>query len=382
MRNKILTYITLLTLFTGVVTAPVNSYGAGVTESMEKESSGLVAGEDEKAPAQEVGTEGMVPVYGKDIVDGTYSVEVESSSSMFRIVKAELTVADGDMSAVITLGGKGYLRLFMGTGEEAVAADESAYAEYKEDAEGAYTYEIAVEALNKELECTGFSKRKEKWYDHQICFDAATLPKEALLIELPTENSSGTENMETGRNDGADENRNSETETATEAELYLEPAETDLADGTYKINVDMAGGSGKATIESPATLKVSENKATAVLVWSSPNYDYMIVNGEKYLPVNTEGNSTFEIPVLLFDGEMPVTADTVAMGTPHEIEYTLTFHTDSIEKNDGIDSVKENDGTDSTEEKGSGMTEIAAVVAVLLLCVGGLILVRKRKSAK
>lgn len=340
MKNRILTYITLLTLFTGVVTAPVNSYGAEVTESTEKESSDLVAGDDEKAPAQEVGTEGMVPVYGKDIADGTYSIEVESSSSMFRIEKAELTVADGEMSAVITLGGKGYLRLFMGTGEEAVAADESAYAEYKEDAEGAYTYEISVEALNKELECTGFSKRKEKWYDHQICFDAATLPKEALLIELPAEDASG------------------------EAELYLEQVETDLADGTYKINVDLAGGSGKATVESPATLKVSEKKATAVIVWSSPNYDYMIVNGEKYLPVNKEGNSTFEIPVLLFDGEMPVTADTVAMSTPHEIEYTLTFHTDSIEEEDG------------------GTTGIAAVAAVLLLAVGSLALVRKRKAAK
>lgn len=376
MKNRILTYITLLTLFTGVVTAPVNSYGAEVTESTEKESSDLVAGDDEKAPAQEVGTEGMVPVYGKDIADGTYSIEVESSSSMFRIEKAELTVADGEMSAVITLGGKGYLRLFMGTGEEAVAADESAYAEYKEDAEGAYTYEISVEALNKELECTGFSKRKEKWYDHQICFDAATLPKEALLIELPAEDASGedvaTENTETDSADGAvigTEN----TEATGEEEsqdcetvpiLYLEQAETDLADGTYKINVDLAGGSGKATVESPATLKVSEKKATAVIVWSSPNYDYMIVNGEKYLPVNTEGNSTFEIPVLLFDGEMPVTADTVAMGTPHEIEYTLTFHTDSIEEEDG------------------GMTGIAAVAAVLLLAVGSLALVRKRKAAK
>ncbi|MBO5523892.1 MAG: hypothetical protein J5986_09505 [Roseburia sp.] len=149
-----------------------------------------------------------------------------------------------------------------------------------------------------------------------------------------------------------------------EAELYLEQVETDLADGTYKINVDLAGGSGKATVESPATLKVSEKKATAVIVWSSPNYDYMIVNGEKYLPVNKEGNSTFEIPVLLFDGEMPVTADTVAMSTPHEIEYTLTFHTDSIEEEDG------------------GTTGIAAVAAVLLLAVGSLALVRKRKAAK
>ena len=57
----------------------------------------------------------------------------------------------------------------------------------------------------------------------------------------------------------------------------------------------------------------------------------MVVNGEKYLPVNTAGNSIFEIPVLVFDKAMTVTADTTAMSTPHEIEYTLTFDKASIQ---------------------------------------------------
>ena len=52
---------------------------------------------------------------------------------------------------------------------------------------------------------------------------------------------------------------------------------------------------------------------------------YMIVNGEKYLPVNTEGNSVFEIPVDSFDKPLDVIADTVAMSKPHEIEYTIHF---------------------------------------------------------
>ena len=64
---------------------------------------------------------------------------------------------------------------------------------------------------------------------------------------------------------------------------------------------------------------------TATIVWSSPNYDYMLVDGEKYLPVNTDGNSTFEIPAAALDTALAVTADTVAMSTPHEIDYTLTF---------------------------------------------------------
>ena len=56
----------------------------------------------------------------------------------------------------------------------------------------------------------------------------------------------------------------------------------------------------------------------------------MVVGEDKYLPVNEEGNSVFEIPVNRFDYPMDVAADTTAMSTPHEIEYTLTFKSDSI----------------------------------------------------
>ena len=87
----------------------------------------------------------------------------------------------------------------------------------------------------------------------------------------------------------------------------------------------LEGGSGRATVESPAALTVENGKMTATIVWSSPNYDYMIVDGEKYLPINPDGNSTFEIPVAALNAPLAVTADTVAMSTPHEIEYTLTF---------------------------------------------------------
>ena len=43
----------------------------------------------------------MTPIYADDINDGTYSIEVKSSSSMFRIIDCELTVRDGKMSAVM-----------------------------------------------------------------------------------------------------------------------------------------------------------------------------------------------------------------------------------------------------------------------------------------
>ena len=107
--------------------------------------------------------------------------------------------------------------------------------------------------------------------------------------------------------------------------------EIDKEDGEYSIQVDLEGGSGKATVTSPTILTVKDGQAYAQIQWSSSNYDYMIVDGEKYLPTNEEGmNSVYEIPILSMDEGMPVIADTVAMGAPHEIEYTLTFYLDSI----------------------------------------------------
>ena len=85
-------------------------------------------------------------------------------------------------------------------------------------------------------------------------------------------------------------------------------------------------------MESPAALTVADGAATATIIWSSNSYDYMIVNDEKLEPVTMEEHSTFEIPVTGFDWKMPVVADTIAMSTPHEIEYTLCFDSATIEK--------------------------------------------------
>ena len=75
----------------------------------------------------------------------------------------------------------------------------------------------------------------------------------------------------------------------------------------------------------PCTLKVENGAATATIVWSSEKYDYMLVDGQRYDVLTTEGGSTFEIPVRALDTPLTVIGDTTAMSTPHEIEYTLTF---------------------------------------------------------
>jgi hypothetical protein len=99
-----------------------------------------------------------------------------------------------------------------------------------------------------------------------------------------------------------------------------------LAEGDYTVEVALEGGSGRSSITSPAPVKVgADGTYTVTIEWSSPYYDYMIVDGVKYEPVNTEGNSVFEIPFADISAPVTVTADTVAMSTPHEIEYTLTF---------------------------------------------------------
>ncbi|MGN0404401.1 MAG: hypothetical protein ACI4F1_04205 [Bariatricus sp.] len=120
------------------------------------------------------------------------------------------------------------------------------------------------------------------------------------------------------------------------AELPEQPETIDVKDGTYTIAVELEGGTGKASITSPTEMTVKDGTACARIQWSSDHYDYMIVNEEKYLPVNEEGNSVFEIPVYVYDREMEVIADTTAMSVPHEITYTLTFQKETIEKKESV----------------------------------------------
>ena len=201
------------------------------------------------------------------------------------------------MSALMTMSGTGYLKLYMGTGEEAVNAPEEEYIPFAETEDGRHTFEIPVEALDMGIACTAFSKNKEKWYDRTLVFVSTSLPEEAFR----------------------------EIAMTTAEDLKLE-------DGVYLAEVTLSGGSGKASVESPAQITVEGGEMTAQIIFSSKNYDYMLVKGERYDKVNEEGNSTFLIPLSGFDYNMPVVADTVAMSVPHEIEYTLFFDSSTLTK--------------------------------------------------
>ena len=241
--------------------------------------------------------DGMEPVSADALKDGVYEVRVDSSSGMFRITECELTVQDGAMSAVMTMSGTGYLKLYMGTGAEAEQASEADFIPFVENADGEHTFRVPVEALDKEINCSAFSRKKETWYDRVLVFCSGSLPAEAFA-------------------DG---------EAATAKSLKLE-------DGSYTVAVRLEGGSGRASVETPAALRIEDGNAFAVITWGSSNYDYMKVDGEKLDLISTGGNSSFEIPVRVFDRKMPVIADTIAMSEPHEVEYTLVFDSTTIKK--------------------------------------------------
>ncbi|MBE6876748.1 MAG: hypothetical protein E7496_08560 [Ruminococcus sp.] len=254
-----------------------------------------IAGENETVAYEEVLEEGMTPVYADALLDGDYPVEMKSSSSMFSITDCILHVKDGKMTAEMFMGGTGYLYLYPGTAEEAVSHEESDYIPYDENADGVHVFTIPVQALDAEIPCSAYSRKKEKWYDRTLLIRVDSLPADAFA----------------------------ESRFTTVESLGL-------ADGEYTIEVTLEGGSGKASVSSPAKLIISDGSASAEIIWSSNKYDYMLVNGEKFEPVSTEENSVFEIPVSGFDYPMPVSADTTAMSQPYEIEYTLYFDSATV----------------------------------------------------
>ena len=237
--------------------------------------------------------------------DGVYTAQFSTDSSMFHVSEAcdgkgTLTVKDGVMTIHISLGSKKILNLYPGLAEDA-AKDGAVLLQPTTDTvtysdgmtEEVYGFDVPVPVIGEEFDLALIGT-KGKWYDHKVKVSDP-------VAEDSREAANGSYDMSV------------------------------LADGNYTIELTMEGGSGRASIQSPAQITVADGAATATLEWSSPNYDYMLVNGEKYLPVNTEGNSVFEVPVEALDVPLTMIGDTVAMSTPHEVEYTVTFHSETLE---------------------------------------------------
>lgn len=274
---------------------------AAVTQestAVQAESAEAITGTTEAAATETAQNEAQLP-------DGVYTAEFSTDSSMFHVSEAcdgkgTLTVKDGVMTIHISLGSKKILNLYPGLAEDA-AKDGAVLLEPTTDTvtysdgmtEEVYGFDVPVPAIGEEFDLALIGT-KGKWYDHKVKVSDP-------VAEDSREAANGSFDMSA------------------------------LADGSYTIELTMEGGSGRASIQSPAQITVADGAVTETLEWSSPNYDYMLVNGEKYLPVNTEGNSVFEVPVEALDVPLTMIGDTVAMSTPHEVEYTVTFHSETLE---------------------------------------------------
>ena len=283
-------FVSLLAV-SALLAASLAGCGSSASSVASSASSEAVSSVAESA-VSEAASESAAASSALALEDGTYTAEFDTDSSMFHVNEASdgkgtLTVEDGQMTLHISLQSKKIVNLYVGMAADAPdheadwlqpTTDTVTYSDGT--SEEVYGFDVPVKALDTDFQLAILGT-KGKWYDHTVSV------------------------------------RNVEAQAA-------EAVETP-ADGSYTCEVTLEGGSGRATVDSPAALTVADGKMTATIVWSSPNYDYMIVDGEKYLPTNTEGNSTFEIPVSALGTPLSVVADTVAMSTPHEIEYTLTF---------------------------------------------------------
>ena len=246
------------------------------------------------------------------IADGTYVAVFTTDSPMFHVNDANqdrgiLTVKDGKMTIHVSLQSKRIVNLFPGTAEDAQkdgaellepTTDKVTYSDGYEDE--VYGFDVPVPALGEEFD-VALLGTKGKWYDHKV------------TVSDPVE----------GDDIGAVIGEAADKDPVAAKDLGL-------AEGEHTSDVRLDGGTGKASVESPAVIRMDGDACTAVIRWSSPYYDYMIVDGQRYEPVNTEGDSVFEIPVAYFDKPLKVIADTTAMSEPHEIEYTLTFDSSSV----------------------------------------------------
>ncbi len=230
------------------------------------------------------------------LADGVYQASFSTDSSMFHANEAcdgkgVLTVQNGQMSIYVTLAGKGIVNLFPGTAEDAQkpgaewlqpTLETVHYSDGTTDEANAFL--IPVPYLDEEFDVALVGK-KGTWYDHKV----------SVSDPQPL----------------ADDTVESESEVP--------------ADGSYTVEAVLQGGSGKASVQSPARLTVENGAMTATVIWSSKNYDLMIVNGQEYTPTYENELSCFTIPVSALGTPLPVQAETTAMSQPHMIDYTLTF---------------------------------------------------------
>lgn len=278
---KLLALLLCVLLLTGCgAMAPATETTTPV-ETSAPVATGTIAATEETAQETESVTSARV------LPDGVYTVDFQTDSSMFQASEAcnrkgTLTVENGVQTLHVSLQSQGIVNLYLGTAEQAQQPG-AVWLEHTVDtvtysdglSEEVFGFDVPITSVGEEFDLALIGK-KGVWYDHKVS------------VRNPVPQA-----------------------------------------GTYTCEAELSGGSGRASVASPAELVSDGQTLTATVVWSSPNYEYMIVDGAQYDPIQTEGNSTFQIPVVL-DADMAVSASTVAMSTPHLVEYTLHFDSTTL----------------------------------------------------
>ena len=260
------------------------------------------------------------------VPNGIYSGTAETGAQMFKVVAVELTVKDGDMKAKITLSGVAYDYLYMGTPEEAAAADKSAWiagigtADYTTDDGQTKTgmqYEIPVAALDQPLTVASHSEKRDKWYARTITIASASLKKTS---DLP-----------------ADETNK-------------------IADGIYEATAETGAAMFKVV---KVKLTAKDGKMTALITLSGVGYNYLYLGtaadaaadksawiaskgeGEYTLNGETKTGLQFEIPVEALDQGLAVAAHAVKSGK--WFDRTITIASSSLKKTGDLPSDDSND---------------------------------------
>lgn len=310
-------------------------------------------------------TEGMTKYV--QVSDGSYKVNVTSSSSMFKVMDCILTSKNGEMTAKITLSGTGYDYLYVGTSAEAALADKSKWIPYVVDKNGMYTYTIPVSLLDTGISVAAFSHKKQVWYDRTLTFASAGMKN--LNNSNSTNGTTGNNvNINQGNNTsqntnfgtgttsgGTGTNQTPDKESKYEADLNGGTARvnsaTTLADGVYTPDkFSWSGGTGKVSI-SCTKITVTGGQAYATIVFSSGSYGYVKANGNTYYPTATGSTSTFVIPVEL-NKNNTIIGMTTKMSTAHEISYSIFIYLSAAAKADGTTvSGETNLSADTLDEK-------------------------------
>ena len=111
--KRSMTFFLSLICATAMMAAPVAMAAETETETAVTEM--VSEAETETGSETETEAEGVLE-------DGTYTAEFDTDSSMFHVNEANegkgvLTVKDGEMTIHISLSGKGFLNLFMGSAD-------------------------------------------------------------------------------------------------------------------------------------------------------------------------------------------------------------------------------------------------------------------------